>query len=68
MEDNSLTPARQKTFEALKQINPYGAEHRSARDLPPLLGYKQWRRFEDAVKRQNILPPTGSVRTPLKSK
>jgi DNA-damage-inducible protein D len=51
MEDNSLTPARQKTFEALKQINPYGAKHRSARDLPPLLGYKQWRRFEDAVKR-----------------
>lgn len=51
MEDNSLTPARQKTFEALKQINPYGAEFWSARDLQPLLGYTQWRSFENAVKK-----------------
>ncbi len=40
-----------QTFEGLKQSNEYGAEYWSARDLQPLLGYSQWRRFEDAVKR-----------------
>ena len=38
-------------FELIKRINPYGAEYWSARDLAPLLGYTQWRRFEGAVKR-----------------
>ncbi len=40
-----------KTFEELKQINEHGAEYWSARDLQPLLGYSQWRRFEDALGR-----------------
>lgn len=40
-----------KSFEDLKQINQYGAEYWSARDLQPLLGYTQWRRFEQAVER-----------------
>jgi DNA-damage-inducible protein D len=40
-----------KTFEQLKQINPHGAEYWSARDLQPLLGYSQWRRFEQAIER-----------------
>jgi len=26
-------------FESIKQVNPYGAEYWSARDLAPLLGY-----------------------------
>lgn len=26
-------------FDSIKQINPYGAEYWSARDLMPLLGY-----------------------------
>jgi DNA-damage-inducible protein D len=39
------------SFEELKQLNEYEAEYWSARDLQPLLGYSQWRRFEDAVKR-----------------
>lgn len=38
-------------FESLKRVNPYGAEYWSARDLAPLLGYTQWRRFEGAIKR-----------------
>lgn len=37
--------------EDLKQINPHGAEYRSARDLQPLLGYSRWRRFEQAIER-----------------
>jgi len=40
-----------QTFEALRLANEHGAEYRSARDLQTLLGYSQWRRFEDAVKR-----------------
>jgi DNA-damage-inducible protein D len=40
-----------QSFEELKQSNEHGAEYWSARDLQPLLGYSQWRRFEDAIKR-----------------
>ncbi len=40
-----------QTFEALRLANEHGAEYWSARDLQTLLGYSQWRRFEDAVKR-----------------
>lgn len=38
-------------FEALKQTNEHGAEYWSVRDLQPLLGNSQWRRFGDAIKR-----------------
>jgi DNA-damage-inducible protein D len=45
-------PVRGKvSFEEMKRINDHGAEYWSARDLQPLLGYGQWRRFEDAVQR-----------------
>lgn len=40
-----------RAFEGLKRINTHDAEYWSARDLQPLLGYNQWRRFEDAIKR-----------------
>lgn len=40
-----------QSFEQLKQSNEHGAEFWSARDLQPLLGYTQWRRFEDAIER-----------------
>lgn len=39
------------TFEGLKSTNEHGAEYWSARALQQLLGYKQWRRFEDAIAR-----------------
>ena len=42
------------SFEDLKQVNDHNAEYWSARDLQPLLGYSQWRRFEDAVKRAQM--------------
>ena len=40
-----------RTFEELKQSNDHGAEFWSARDLQQMLGYSQWRRFEDAINR-----------------
>lgn len=39
------------SFEGLRQTNEHGAEYWSARDLQSMLGYSQWRRFEDAIKR-----------------
>jgi len=40
-----------QTLEQLKQTNAHGAEYWSARDLQTLLGYGQWRRFEEAIQR-----------------
>jgi DNA-damage-inducible protein D len=54
MVDENLPAERFKSFEELRKINQYGAEYWSARDLQPLLGYTQWRRFEDAIKRAII--------------
>ena len=51
MTKESLPVRGSKSFEDLKKINDHGAEYWSARDLQPLLGYGQWRRFEDAIKR-----------------
>jgi very-short-patch-repair endonuclease len=44
---NSQSP----DFDLIKQVNPYGVEYWSARDLAPLLGYQKWERFEDTVKK-----------------
>ena len=49
--DKQLSMQGAQSFEELKQSNGRGAEYWSARDLQPALGYSQWRRFEDAVKR-----------------
>ena len=54
MTKNQLPVQGKKTFEELKLTNEHGAEYWSARDLQPLLGYSQWRRFEDAIKRAMI--------------
>jgi len=51
MLDKHLVSMGSKSFEDLKKVNEYGAEYWSAREIQPLLGYTQWRRFEDAVKR-----------------
>ena len=50
MSDKSLPAVGAKSFEELKLTNPHGAEYWSARDQP-MLGYSQWRRFEQAVER-----------------
>jgi len=47
-EENLPVPSR-KSFENLKQVNQHGAEYWTARELQPLLGYKQWRGFAKAI-------------------
>jgi DNA-damage-inducible protein D len=47
----NLPTAVAQSFEDIKQTNEHCAEYWSARDLQNLLGYSQWRRFEDAIKR-----------------
>lgn len=51
MTEENLPASPTSSFEALKRLNEHGAEYWSARDLQPLLGYNQWRRFEDAIRR-----------------
>jgi len=41
-------------FDTIKQIRPDGSEFWSARDLQPLLGYRNWREFNDATVRAKI--------------
>jgi len=51
MTEKDLVTMGSKSFENLKKVHEHGAEYWSARDLQPLLGYTQWRRFEDAINR-----------------
>ena len=51
MAERTLPVGGKVSFEEMRRINDHGAEYWSARDLQPLLGYGQWRRFEDAVRR-----------------
>ncbi len=51
MSDQQITPLGGESFEDKRRINEHGAEYWSARDIQPLLGYDQWRRFENAVKK-----------------
>lgn len=38
-------------FESIKHINEYNQEYWSARELMPILEYKQWRQFSDTIER-----------------
>lgn len=51
MNSKQLPALGDKSFESIKLTNEHGAEYWSARDLQLLLGYSQWRRFEQAVER-----------------
>ena len=51
MTDENIPQVANAGFEGLKKTNQYDKEYWSARDLQPLLGYTQWRRFENAVKK-----------------
>ena len=44
----------QPDFNSIRQLNPYGQEYWSARELAPLLGYNKWERFEVAIQRAVI--------------
>ena len=50
---NALARTASK-FESLKSTNDFGAEHWSARDLQPLLGYGSWTNFKNAVTKAMV--------------
>jgi DNA-damage-inducible protein D len=39
------------SFESLKKINKHGIEYWSAREMQPCLGYSQWRRFDNTIRK-----------------
>jgi prophage antirepressor-like protein len=41
-------------FDLIKKHNSFGIEFWSARDLAPLLGYRQWRNFELAINKAKV--------------
>ena len=43
--------SNQSPFDSIRKFDEQGHEYWSARDLMPLLGYKQWRRLADAIDR-----------------
>ena len=43
-----------KDFESMKKINDQGVEYWEARELMLLMGYVEWRKFEQAIKRAKI--------------
>jgi DNA-damage-inducible protein D len=51
MTKEGMNLTTQSSFEALRKTNEHSAEYWSARDLQSMLGYSQWRRFEDAINR-----------------
>ncbi len=51
MPDDKTPSINRTSFEDLKRLNDHSAEYWSARELQPLLGYSQWRRFADAITR-----------------
>lgn len=51
---SDITLYSEETFESIKHINEAGQEYWLARELQPVLEYKQWRRFEDAIERAKL--------------
>ncbi len=49
---NEIIPsAPHKDFESIKKLDENGVEYWNARELMPLLGYVQWRAFEEVISR-----------------
>ena len=49
--ENSQLVPHNLSFESLKKLNEHGVEYWSARDLQPCLGYSEWRKFENTIKK-----------------
>ncbi|HEY9798725.1 MAG TPA: BRO family protein [Leptolyngbyaceae cyanobacterium] len=47
----SSSESTDSPFDQIKQIDTDGTEYWLARELMPILGYQQWRQFEDAISR-----------------
>jgi len=51
MEKEIIPVGPHKNFEQIKKIDENGIEYWEARELMPLLGYKEWRKFEGVIKK-----------------
>lgn len=51
---NDLALYSEQTFEDIKHYNENGQEYWLARELQPILEYRQWRRFEEAIDRAKL--------------
>jgi DNA-damage-inducible protein D len=49
--NNTLLDTPNLSFESLKRLNAHGVEYWSARDLQSCLGYSEWRKFENTIKK-----------------
>lgn len=47
----SFTSISENLFESIKHTNEYNQEYWSARELMPVLEYKQWCQFSDTIER-----------------
>ena len=51
---NEIKECTEKIFEDIKQIDEFGNEYWSARELMPLLEYSKWENFHKVIKRAII--------------
>ena len=49
--DHQIPVLSNLSFESLKKLNQHGVEYWSARNLQACLGYTEWRKFENAIKK-----------------
>ncbi len=50
--DNSIIPTSlHKDFEFIKKMDEHGYEYWEARELMPLVGYVEWRKFNETIRR-----------------
>ena len=54
MANESLISSPHKNFEEIKKIDENGIEYWEARELMPLLGYRNWRDFHNTVKKAKV--------------
>ena len=50
----TLVNAASSPFDTIRYVKDNGIEYWSARDLQTLLGYTEWRKFEDAIERAKV--------------
>lgn len=50
-DDDNTIGESQSLFDSIKRVNEYGQEYWTARELQPVLEYKQWRRFSETIGR-----------------
>ncbi len=51
---NNIKEYSEKTFEEIKHIDEYGNEYWEARELMPLLEYKEWRLFANIIEKAQV--------------